>query len=201
MNQIPNSVTRTVAGDSSTMTRSLTEEYLAWLAPQIRENGDDLSHPNRTFDGLLELMFETQFAFFDYVPRDENRMGDGCALRIEFCYERDIPTDSLNDLGPASFLEVLIALSKRLAFNAGHKSAPRWAWVLLANLNLHRLADPFTKAKARKANDILNRCIRREYEPDGSGGFFPLAEATEDQREVEIWYQMSAYISQMNRGR
>lgn len=184
------------------MTRSLPEEYLAWLAPQIRENGDGLSNPNRTYDGLLELMFETQFAFFDYLPRDENRMGDGCALRIEFCHERDIPTDSLNDLGPASFLEVLIALSRGLAFNAGHKSAPGWAWVLLANLNLHRLSDPFTRAKARKANEILNRCIRREYEPDGSGGFFPLhGAAEEDQREVEIWYQMSAYISQMNRGR
>jgi hypothetical protein len=116
-------------------------------------------------------------------------------------YERDIRTDSLNDLGPASFLEVLIALSKRLAFNAGRKNAPGWAWILLTNLNLHKLTDPFTKAKTRKANDILNRCIRREYEPDGSGGFFPLAEATEDQREVEIWYQMSAYISQMERGR
>lgn len=180
------------------MSSSLTEDYLRWLAPQIRED-DGLSNPNKTYDGLLELMFETKFAFLDSIPRDENRMGDGCALRYEFCNERDMTTDSLIFLGPASFLEVLIGLSRRLAFTAGHKSAPGWAWVLLANLNLHRAADPITRPKARKVSQTLERCIWREYEPDGFGGFFPLREPREDQRQVEIWYQMAAYVSEMER--
>jgi hypothetical protein len=179
------------------MSSSLTEDYLRWLAPQIRED-DGLSNPNKTYDGLLELMFETKFEFLDTVSRDENRAKDGSALRIEFCNLRNIRTNSLNSLGEASFLEVLIGLSRRLAFIAGG-SAPGWAWILLANLNLHKLADPFTRPKARKASEALYRCIWREYEPDGSGGFFPLREPREDQRAVEIWYQMAAYVSEMER--
>lgn len=187
------------------MNSSLAEGYFRWLAPQIRED-DGLSNPNREFWGLLALMHETQFDCAN--PNDDNREGDGRDLRVEFCRDvANVPTDSLRSLGQASFLEVLIALSRRLEFNAGRGprnrsgSAPGWAWVLLNNLNLHNLADPLSRRSARKAQDILYTCIHREYPPDGVGGFFPLEEPEEDQRNVEIWYQMAAYIDEMHRRR
>jgi hypothetical protein len=181
------------------MTSSLAEDYFRWLGPQIREE-DGLSNPNREFWGLLTIMHETQF---DYInPNDDNREGDGRDLRVEYCRDvAHIPTDALRLLGQASFLEVLIALSRRLAFNAGMQSAPGWAWVLLNNLNLHRLADPLSRRSARKAQDILETCIYRRYDPDGVGGFFPLEAPLTDQREVEIWYQMAAYIEEVHRRR
>jgi hypothetical protein len=121
------------------MSSSLTEDYLRWLAPQIRDEQDGLSHPEREFTGLISLMFDMEF--YELVPMDRNRIEDGISLRIEFCNERDISTNSLDYLGPGRFLEVLIALSRRLAFNAGGSNAPGWAWILLSNLNLHRMTD------------------------------------------------------------
>lgn len=176
----------------STMSNSLTEDYLRWLEPQIR---DKHGNPDQTYWDLLKLMFEREF-----VPRvhnDENREADGRDLRAEFCHQRDLPLDSLENLGSASFLEVLIGLSKRLSFAAGGH-ARGWAWQFLVNLELYRMADPLSRRKAKQAEDILDTCIDRTYSPDGVGGFFPLAWPDEDQRKVELWYQMAAYIAELH---
>jgi hypothetical protein len=42
--------------------------------------------------------------------------------------------------------------------------------------------------------DVLDTIIFRTYKYDGRGGLFPLREGKEDQRRVELWYQMCAYI-------
>lgn len=170
----------------------LSGEYLAWLTPQIRGEEDGGS---RTYGGLIALMFNTEFV--ELVPNDDNRIGDGTGLRIEFCHEFGVDRpDFIEDLGPCSFLEVLIALSRRLAFNAG--STPRgWAWALLRNLELDRISDPVGPTKTQRIQDILDQCIHRTYGPDGVGGFFPLAAPREDQRQVEIWYQMAAYLGEL----
>lgn len=181
---------------------SLSEDYLRWLAPQIR--GEDDGNPNRTYEGLLTIMDEKEFVW--RIPYDDNRIGDGLGLRVEFCYEQNIPKQSTGQflntqvpVPPCSFLEVLIALSRRLAFAAGG-SADGWAWVLMNNLELHRITDPVGRGKARRANDILDTCIWRGYAPNGVGGFFPLTRPIEDQRQVEIWYQMAAYIDEYPEG-
>jgi hypothetical protein len=144
---------------------------------------------------LLQIMFNKEFIWT--VPHDDNRVVDGLDLRAEFCYARHIRPDALKDLGPASFLEVLVGLSRRLSFAAGGQ-ARGWAKQLMVNLELHRMPDPLSKRKAKQAEDILDTCMRRTYTPDGQGGFFPLAWPDEDQREVELWYQMAAYINELH---
>jgi hypothetical protein len=183
---------------------SVSEDYLLWLASQIRDEDD--GNPNRTYDGLCAIMYETEFIW--RVANDGNRIGDGLELRVEFCHQMDIP---IGDTGrflnkgtpvpPCSFLEVLIGLSRRLAFQVEGKNAPGWAWVLMNNLELHRITDPVGRSKARRAELILEQCIWRTYGPDGSGGFFPLRRPFEDQAQVEIWYQMAAYINEMDEAR
>lgn len=189
--------------DSKMNSHPLSGEYLSWLAPQIRGEGD--GHPSRSYDDLLEIMHEKQF--IERVPHDNNRIGDGLDLRIEFGRETGLLLESsvgsfLDKRAPipaCSFLEVLIALSRRLAFAAGGKDAPGWAWVLMFNLELHRITDPVGRAKAQRADDILDRCIWRNYAFNGEGGFFPLERPIEDQTQVEIWYQMAAYIRELYR--
>lgn len=148
-----------------------------------------------TYWDLISVMFEKEFIWM--VPNDHNRLADGMDLRVEFCYAQHIRHDALDDLGPVSFLEVLIALSRRLAFAAGGEP-PGWAWILVVNLELDKLFDPLSNRKLRKLDDILERVIWRTYAPDGSGGFFPLAFPEEDQTQKEIWYQMAAYIDEMH---
>lgn len=174
------------------MSNSLSEDYFRWLAPQIRETRDA---QGETYDNLVTIMYETEF--FSEVANDDNRMVDGTDLRWEFGNIHNIPMHAREPLGPCSFLEVLIGLSRRLAFTAGG-SAPGRAWELVTNLELHRMSDPLSQYKVRKAKDILDACIFRKYAPNGLGGFFPLAWPDDDQTEVELWYQMAAYIGELH---
>ena len=177
---------------SRTTSPDLTEDYLRWLEPQLR---DEYGNPGKTYWDLLNVMFEKEFIWVN--PMDENRAVDGLDLRVEFAHEIHIRPTRMRSLGPCSFLEVLIALSRRMAFTAGGL-APGWAWHLLGNLELHRMSDPLSRPKYRKVQEIMEVAIRRTYSPDGVGGFFPLAWPEEDMTQIELWYQMNAYIGELH---
>ena len=160
-------------------------DYLEWLSSQI-----DIPVGNpHTYKDLFQRMYETEFVWT--VVGDDNRVQDGLDLRSEF----------LNDprygfKHGCSVLEVLIALSRRIAFTAGGTSE-LWAWQLLENLGLHHATDPLVEERVQLAEEIIDNLIWRTYERDGRGGFFPLNEAHEDQTKVEIWYQMQAYANEI----
>lgn len=172
------------------MSESLSEAYLRWLEPQIR----DTESPVQYWD-LLSIMYEKEYlSFVDY---DENRMADGLELRTEFSNVFGTSRAEMMALGPCSFLEVLIGLSRRLEFQAGG-AAPGWAWQLLDNLGLRKMVDPLSRRKVRQVDDILETAIHRKYAPDGQGGFFPLIDPDEDQTRIELWYQMAEYIEELH---
>jgi hypothetical protein len=162
------------------MPKPLEDVYFEWLVSQIKVKSDN------SYDGLFERLHQKFFAWT--VPNDDNRAGDGIDLRYEFLGERDYAFQF-----GVSVLEVLVALSRRVAFNAGG-NASVWAWKLITNLWLHKCTDPLTRRKEDRIDDILETLIWRTYSPSGQGGFFPLKRPKEDQTKVEIWYQMSAYI-------
>ena len=89
-------------------------------------------------------------------------------------------------------LELLIGLSRRLAFEAeGEPSI--WFWTLLENIGLANYTDDST-LPVRKIDEILDRVIWRLYNKNGSGGLFPLNHTKNDQRKTEMWYQLSEYV-------
>jgi len=173
----------------------LREDYIHWLADQLREESDD---NGETYRELIELMFDKEFVYT--IDMDENRIEDGLALRTEFGYasHRRVTHKQMERLGPCSFLEVLIGLSRRLSFNAGG-SAPTWAWTLMKNLDLQKMSDPLGRARPI-AEEIMDTVIQRAYSSDGSGGFFPLSWSDDDQTRIELWYQMHAYILELHPG-
>jgi hypothetical protein len=175
------------------MSDSLSEGYLQWLGPQIRDEENEGS--GAQYWDLLSLMYEKEFTWS--VHNDENRLGDGLDLRTEYSRVTGASRADLLALGPCSFLEVLIGLSRRLEFSAGG-SARGWAWILLGNLGLHKMVDPLNRRKVHKVDDILDTVIGRTYQPDGTGGFFPLAWPDDDQTQIELWYQMAAYIEELH---
>lgn len=170
----------------------LPEDYLRWLEPQLR---DENTEPDKTYWDLLNVMFERNFDVV--VEMDKNRVVDGLDLRVEFARKHRIRPEVMGVLDAGTFLEVLVGLSRRLAFAAGGQ-APGWAWQLLGNLELQRMSDPLSRQKRRKAQEIMNVAIQRSYAPDGTGGFFPLAWPDEDQTRIQLWYQMSAYIEELH---
>lgn len=171
------------------ISQPLDELYFKWLYSRV----DEINRrtPSITHWNLLRVLYSTEFTWF--VPNDDNRAEDGRDLRHEFL--RDQGFDSVDsdwfDLG-CSFLEMLIALARRLIFEVGG-SERGWFWHLMAELEL----DTYTDDRAvpeRLVRDILDRVVNRTYEYDGQGGLFPLRRPTRDQRGVEIWYQLNAYI-------
>jgi hypothetical protein len=59
------------------------------------------------------------------------------------------------------------------------------------------MTTPLTEERSQAIDDILDSVIWRTYSPDGRGGFFPLNQPQEDQRKIEIWYQMNKYVIEM----
>ena len=145
--------------------------------------------------GLLFLMHQIEFVWL--VPNDDNRIVDGTDLRWEFLQENTNHEMKKEDFGPCSVLEVMIGISRRIAFSAGGE-AEGWAWQLLDNLKLLSMSDPLSKRKAKIATAKIEALIWRTYQYDGTGGFFPLNFPEEDQTKVEIWYQMAAYINEIH---
>ena len=152
-----------------------------------------LRNPSRTYFDLLGKLHEKPFVWF--IHNDDNRAGDGTYLRYEFLSERP-PAEQLarHDWMQrnCSMLEMLIALSRRLSFLGGGATS-EWFWHMLSNIGLSGYSDA-RPGPPEVIDRALNRVIKRTYEPDGRGGLFPLREATEDQRRVEIWAQMNNYL-------
>lgn len=165
------------------MSESLWMRYYHWLVSQVEnhENYDSIH------GSVLGRMSYTEFVWL--VPNDDNRLQDGLELRHEFRTGMDF-------IFPCSVLEVMIGLSRRMAFTVGG-TPEGWAWQFMLNLGFEKYRDPISKYKDAKVEEMLQALVYRTYSPDGSGGFFPLQEPDEDQTKVEIWYQMAAYIDEI----
>lgn len=175
------------------MSGTLDDLYLPWLYSQIGGRSVKVKDRSRTHWSLLKQLYSIEFVWI--IPNDDNRAEDGKNLRYEFVDERgyyDVDPDWMG-LG-CSFLEMLVGLSRRLSFESDRE--PRyWFWHLLENLGLTGYTD-HVRYNREEVDDIANTVIWRTYEKDGRGGLFPLSYTNQDQREVEIWYQLSAYLLQ-----
>jgi len=135
--------------------------------------------------------------FIWIIPNDDNRVEDGRELRLRFLEENNIHSPDAGWMGlGCSMLEMLIGVADRLAFTAGGESR-KWFWELIANLGLEQYTDKHKDASAQ-IDEVCDRVIWRTYSPDGEGGLFPLREPHEDQRDVEIWYQLASYLTERN---
>lgn len=166
------------------MSTTINHDYLNWLVSQIQIVG-----PPRTYDELFLQMHSTPFVWS--IEGDDSRVNDGRDLRIDYPHR-----DDLSNQEHVSFLEVLIGLSRRLAFIAGGE-AELWAWQLIENLGFAWFGDPLNEHKRRDIRERLTMVMARTYGPDGNGGFFPLNNPEEDQTQVKIWKQLQAYVNEI----
>ena len=171
------------------MNEPLDELYLTWLYKQI--GSVKIRRSSRTYWSLFRQLYTKEFDCF--VPNDDNRAEDGKELRYEF-----IDDQGLEDIDPewmslkCSMLELLIGLSRRLSFETD-RDPKNWFWELLENIKLDSYNDR-QHIPHKEVDEILERVIWRTYDRNGHGGLFPLKRASKDQRKVELWYQMSAYL-------
>jgi len=177
------------------MSELLDESYLTWLYGQV--SSVRTKSPTRTHWGLLRQLYTTEFVWF--VPNDDNRAEDGKELRKEFFLD-----ESIFEVDPdwidleCSVLEMLVALSRRLSFEAEGETR-WWFWHLLENLELTHYNDK-EYDNQDYINKAIDRLLNRRYKKDGLGGLFPLDYAGEDQRKVELWYQLASYVIEREEG-
>lgn len=160
---------------------------------------------------LAEIMDNIPFKVI--VPNDTNRETDGLNLREIYCDTVHPIGNRWPREGPPSILEVLIALSERTAFLIFDPAAPSDEAVshsvmtmILVNLGVYIYDDfrPCWTARAdgkelevtKKIRKTFEKWNDRKYFSNGKGGIFPLNRPKEDQRKVELWYQMQDYIQE-----
>ncbi|QAU06764.1 hypothetical protein HWC06_gp58 [Gordonia phage Duffington] len=175
--------------------KPLDELYFEWLYSQVARVSD--RNPARSYWCLLNFLYRTEFVWF--VANDDNRMEDGRDLRREFIeeYDLDEPDSDWLTIG-CSMLEMCIGLSRRLSFEdeVEEDTTVAWFWHLMANIGLRAFTDQELRTEEKEAYvvHILEEVIWRTYQSNGRGGLFPLRNPHEDQRQVELWYQLSSYL-------
>lgn len=171
------------------MNQPLDEQYLNWLYARIGSVRE--TRKTRTYWSLFGQLYSKEFVWI--VPNDDNRVEDGRDLRYEFLDEMGLSTTVDPDwMGlQCSVLELLLGVAKRLSFE-DDSTQVHWFWEVMNNLGLSGYTDK--EYNQERIEEILHCLIWRLYEPNGQGGMFPLRHPAEDQRSVEIWYQLSAYL-------
>lgn len=167
----------------------ITDAYFDWLYALVLPM-TTVKNPSRSYSQLLEVLINIDFNWT--VPNDDNRVMDALELRYEFV---NSPPISQNQT--CTFLEMLIALSRRASFQSSG-DVDDWFWHILSNIGIGRQFsddDRFSLVLMDDLEERVYRVIFREYDEDGSnGGLFPLNHPVQDQRKVELWYQLAAYI-------
>lgn len=162
--------------------------YRDWLIEKVGFN-------NSRYNKLLAFLHNLPFVY--YHPFDKRRSDDGEYLREEFLLRYRLPHD-LFRYEKCSVLEMLVALAIRLDNEwVGCPGDPKPELIffeMLVNLGLDR----FTTRKFDEAEvyEIVGKWLKREFDYDGNGSIFPLKDASEDQREAEIWCQAMSYINE-----
>lgn len=165
-------------------------KYYQWLCDLVKVNQEDKSY---------WILFKDlhRKEFYWTVPNDDNRGIDGKLLREKFMVEEDslIPID-----GPCSMLEMIIGLALRMEDtmadpDEGDRTV-QWFWEMLDNAGLSKFTDDayYDLFGQVYVDEILDKILGRTYKRNGKGGLFPLEMPSKNQRKVELWYQMSAYL-------
>lgn len=172
-------------------TGTLDERYLVWLYGQVAEI--KVRSRARRHWNLVRRLHETIFVAI--VPHDENRVADAKDLRRAYLDEHEEERwDRAWMRSPATMMEVLLVLAKALAFETDEPTRV-WFWHLIDTLELRYANDSVWDAYVEdNVDSVLERVIWRQYSSDGRGGLFPLDKPVRDQRDVELWYQLNAYL-------
>ena len=178
----------------------MNERYFQWMTHLVCENGYGR---RRSYQKLFSLLHDTEFIYT--MDMDANRADDGTDLRYRFAYEFHLDGNEVRkylDQRPCSILEMMVALAQRCEEqimdnpNDGNRTG-KWFFEMLKSLGLSLMDDEHFNLL--EALDILVKFMQREYGENGQGGLFTLRYPRWDMREIEIWYQMMAYLEENER--
>lgn len=157
--------------------------------------------------GTHECFFNAlhSMAYVPIMELDRNREMDGLGLRDVYIrgYGIDSSDSDLVVDSPCSVLEFLVSLANKMDYiysptETRHLSALFWEIMGNIGLDYSSTTDSDAQKDPSMFHDRIQSAIdmvqNRTYQPDGTGNLFPLKNPKEDQRNVEVWYQMNQYL-------
>ncbi len=173
--------------------QQITSEYFNWLCDIVC--GIRFSK-QVSYRKLLTYLHGVEFTYS--IPNDENRAENGIDLRWRYCWENNFDYVEIGEylVGPCSVLEMMVALSIDCENimddpQIGDRTG-QWFWGMIVNMGLGSMFDK--NFKERQVEEIVDRFLERDYEPNGKGGLFTIRRCDEDLRKVEIWHQLCWYL-------
>lgn len=173
----------------------IKERYFKFLKSLVGEEWEGVS-----YSILLRLLFQSEFYWI--IDMDENRAMDGKNLRWEFarCFEKGERDDILEELeGPASDLEVIIGVAKRMDDDLwnGQNRERKWFWELISNLKLDQICVTSKNVELLE-NTFFHQMKKwhdRDFGKNGEGSLFPGKNFSKNGKNAEIWVQMRTYLN------
>jgi hypothetical protein len=142
-------------------------------------------------------MYNKEFVWM--LEHDGNRAEDGQELKWQFVRAARLPKVEAKWMyRPCSVLEMMVAITRRMA-SLTDGGVRGWFMQLLFNLRLDAYNDMIVESYLGDIDMILDTLVQRTYSSTGEGGLFPLKHPSNDQRGVEIWYQMNAWLIERER--
>lgn len=175
------------------MRNRITDDYFEWIFDMLCANK---YAPGISFRRLIRHLHSIPFSYT--IPCDVNRAKDGIDLRWKYSLIQgwDEVPECLD--GPCSVLEMMVALSIRCEEHImdnpliGDRTR-QWFWGMIRNLGIGYMSDDFYNPDL--VDEVIDRLLNREYEPDGTGGLFQIKNTTRDLRMEEIWKQANWYFN------
>lgn len=168
--------------------------YFEWLENQVLYFDD-----RNTYHKLLSKLHS--LPYISVIEQDENRASDGIYLRNLYFGEYDVDRNIIDS--SCSFFEFLLGLARRMNFVFSSVYEDRTKdcfWTLIRNMTdtdpTNLSDDIFGEYEHAIVCEAVDRIIYRKYHEDGTGGLFPLKHPRENQRNVEVWYQMNQYLAE-----
>ena len=179
------------------MTRQrITDLYFEWLCERVDIDCDKEDFP---YTKLMRYLFRKPFNYI--MDRDANRYEDGVNMRYLFGSYKELDQEmiaSYLDDAECSMLEMMAGLCMKCENimsdpDTYGDQTGKWFWDMIRSIGFDSLDDDAFDEE--EADEMVDICLYREYEPSGEGGFFTVKNAPKDLRDVEIWTQMSWYLN------
>ena len=171
------------------MTGNLDDLYMEWLYEQA---GLIKRGRARSYYKLFHQMHAKEFVWNSIG--DKSRYDDGTDLRWQFVRDarfKKVEADWL--YRPCTVLEMVLGVARRLG-ELTESDPKMWFAQLLFNLRLGEYTDIYADGHIIQIEEKLETLVWRNYQPNGEGGLFPLKQPFADQRHVEIWKQLNAWL-------
>ena len=157
-------------------------DYYIWLR--------ELVGVRRKYKTLLKHLDRIPYTWM--FTLDMNRAAGGTNLRREYAWDTSTNEEDVR-VGPCTVLEMLIGVATHMEDQTGRATSDCF-WMLIENISLDKYDD--NNYDPRGVERIIKAWLNHDYDANGAGSIFPLKNYPGDCRNLDIWSQMNAWISE-----